>query len=498
MQKVKQLIKRPEFIVISLIIILRVLYYICLDYTLTPDSYEYIARDGFAWLHGAVDRYRLPVYPMIIDVCKYVSESHYTLLLCLFQFIVSLFSVIVLYWTIRKITEKKWICLFVTFIYGTLLAVAGWDKTLLTESLSLSLTVFVLFGIVSFIKEHRYSHVIITTICLLIGCFLRAVFVIYLGLFFGFLILTVIFPSVGTKDPSRKRNVKCALITSIPIVLVLLYAFAFHNQFGGFTLSDSALGQQLYVVLQNDYYKESSDTELTEIADSILNNTAGSTLEKKLNKFIDSYYSNPDDPEILELKEYMLTLCDNRLSEEIEANLEELIYEEYQNHYKCSFANSIYLARLYIMENYDRSRVEQFVDESKSNHLKQNLIRIPLNVLDSYSCYLTTKSSPRSLSILSALFNNSLFFINITVVHSLIVSVVELLAFVVIRIKKKKTEWIRLGLGALILSTILLSIFGTNGDFARTAITCLPCMFAAVALHIDWFSARIIQRRADR
>lgn len=455
MQKVKQFIKKPECIIISFVIVFRVVYFFCLDYCFRADSYEYIARDGFAWIHGTVDRYRLPVYPMVIDICKFISEFHYTLLLCLFQLIVSLFSIIVLYSTIKKIIDKKWICLLSTFLYGTLNAVSEWDKTLLTESLSLSLTVFVIWGIVSFLKEGKYKYVIITTICLLFGCFLRAVFVIYSGLFFGFMILCVIFPKTSTDMSStskpREKNIKCALITSIPILLVFLYAFSFNNQYGGFTLSDSALGQQLYVVLEKEYYKDSSDVEIIKAADSILNTSIDKELEATLNKYI---------------------------------------FEEYENDYNCSFTTSTYLARLYIMENYDRNRVKQFVNESKSNHLKSYLLSIPFNVFYSYSSDKNIKSSTMA-KLFSIVTDNSLFFLTFTVFHSLIISVVELLSFVVILIKKKKVEWLRLGLGVYILSTILLSIFGTNGEFARIAITALPFMFVAIAIYINCFCSKI-------
>lgn len=497
MQSFKKLIKAPEFLTLAFIALFRVVYFFCLDFHYTPDSYEYIARDGFSWLLGGIDRYRLPVYPMVIDICKLVSGSHFALLLCLLQLVVSVFSVVVLYWTLKKIIDKKWICLAITFLYGTLSAVAGWDKTLLTESFSLSLTVFIIFGIVSFLKEDKYKYVIITTLCLLVGCFLRAVFVIYLGLFFGFMLLCIIFPKKTDEGSNptkqRKKAVKHTLIAAIPLLFVFIYAFTFNNLYGGFTLSDSALGQQLHIVLQRGYYKDASDAEIKKDADEILNSTANSLLEKNLNSLLSEFYKNSDEHEITKIKEQMLSAYDGKLDKELESDLNNYIYEIYKNDFDCSFTNPTYLARIYILENYDRDRVVQFVNQSKMSNLKNYLVKIPFNILGSYSSANTVKSSSLP-ALLSNISNNSLFFVTLTVLHSFVISVIELLSFIVILIKKKKADWLKLGLGTFILATILLSIIGTNGEFARTAITALPFTFVALATYANGLCSRIIDK----
>jgi len=96
--------------------------------------------------------------------------------------------------------------------------------------------------------------------------------------------------------------------------------------------------------------------------------------------------------------------------------------------------------------------------------------------------------------LLSIISNNSLFFVTLTVLHSFVISVIELLSFIVILIKKKKADWLKLGLGTFILATILLSITGTNGEFARTAITALPFTFVALATYANGLCSRIIDK----
>jgi len=75
----KHIKKFPELLVLSFLFIFRIVYFFSLTYTLTPDSYEYIAVDGFAWLQGSVDRYRLPVYSMLIDICQFISKNHFVI-----------------------------------------------------------------------------------------------------------------------------------------------------------------------------------------------------------------------------------------------------------------------------------------------------------------------------------------------------------------------------------------------------------------------------------
>lgn len=501
MYKVKQFLKKPECIVLSLLLVFRVIYFYSLDYHFSPDSYDYIARDGFAWLQGTVDRYRLPVYPMLIDICKYISDTYYALLICAVQLIASLISIIVLYFATKKISSKKWICIATTFLYATLNATAGWDKTLLTESLSLSLTVFIIFGIISYIEAPKYRYVIMTTICLLVGCFLRAVFVIYAGLFFGFMVIVSIWPDKSLKAVNRLTqrltNIKCASVAAIPVVLVLIYAFIFNYQYGGFTISDSGLGQQLYIVLENDYYEYSSDSEIKGIADAIVSLPAESFLEAKANEFFEELYNDADlnNDNIQQMKNHLLTSA-NKLDVQLEQSLERYIYEEYQNDYNCSFTSPEYLARLYIMENFDRSRVKEFVNEAKHNNLKSYLGSMLCRISESYSSYNSVEDTHIANPI-SWITDNAVSFLSLNIFHSLLIAFAEFISYITILIKKKKSVWIRLGLGIYILLTVLLSLFGTNAEFARTAITCVPFMFVALSMYAECFVNLVTVQRCD-
>lgn len=499
---IKRLRSNPEWLIIALIFLFRVVFFWTLEYAMTPDSWDYLARDGFAWLRGSVDRYRLPVYPMLIDVCKWLSEDHYQLLVCTIQLLISLFSVVVLYWTIKKLVERRWICLLMTFLYGTLNAVSGWDKTLLTESLSLSLSVFIIYGIVSYIQDKKYRYVWITSGCLLVGCFLRAVFAIYAGLFLGFLLLITIFPDRGAETAptikQRMGSLKSALIALLPVVIVLAYAGIFYVQYGAFTLSDSALGQQLSIVLENGNYEDSSDEEIKEIAGTILTSTPHSKVTKNLNDFLAEFYENSDvrDVDMQKLKDQMLSMVDNMLDPSIEEALDGYIFEEYQNDFDSSFTTPFYLARLYIMENYDRDRVVKFVDESNRCNVTSKILQFVYRSCESFSALCTYRSSllPDIIKVTS---DSGVFFLDISLLQSLFVAFIELIVFFSLLLHKKKADWIRLGLGTYIGATVLLSLLGTNAEFARTAQTSLPFMFVAIGLYVDWIRKVILCSKTE-
>ena len=471
----------------ALLIAFRLLYYYCLDRFMAPDSYEYIARDGFAWLRGAVDRYRLPLYPLLIDFFRILDQDRYLDLLTLFQLGVSLLSLGALWAALRKLTERTWLSLLGTLLYGTLNAVSGWDKTVLTESLSLSLTVFVLWGLVSWLRDRRTVHALLTALFLLAGCLLRAVFAIYAGLFFGFFLLQLCFPGAKEDRPQRRRlrlaAAKGALAAAVPVLLVLLYALAFQARWGAFTLSDSGLGQQLYLVLAEGYYEDSEDAELAETASAILNSRADSESEELLNSFFYNFYRGSviSPAEKQRLKEDLLSRYAARLDPAYEEALEEYIREEYENDYDCSFTSPTYLTRLYLMENYDRARLVRFADEAKARHRAAYLAGLVYHAFEAFTSRNSLKEGNLP-TLVSGLAEYGLFFLRFSLVHALLAALIEGLVFLRALFRRRRAEWLRLGLCALIGSTALLSILGTCGSYARTAITLLPFLFAALAL----------------
>ena len=446
-------------LVLVLLFLHRILLFFSLDIMYTYDSYEYIIRNGFDCFCGKVDRYRLPVYPMLIDVFQGIFNKKANIALCVFQLLISLLSIFVFYLIAKKVTNNKIVSMVITCIYSTIESISGWDKTILTESISLSLTVFILYGMISYLLENKVRFAVLTSVLLVVGCFLRAVFVIYAGLFFGALILLFIFSLFDKTEHNRpkKKSLLSIGIASFPVLLVLLYAYSFYLQFGSFTISDSYLGQQLVIVLQTDMYKDSSNKEITRIADDIINSKLSAEACEG----------------------------DRILDPEIESRIQTILNEKTGLNYDMKIIDNYILAGTYILDTYSRKDVQHFVDSSMKNHRMLNIQRMISKSFETYSAENYQKVAyERNTELLYALLNNTISILIFNVLHSFVVSLVEIITFIYYFRKRKEANWIRLGLGVFILSTVVLSLAGTNSEYARTAITALPFMFIAFAFYL--------------
>lgn len=448
--------------ILVLLFLHRILLFYSLDVKYTFDSLEYISRSGFDCFFGKVDRYRLPVYPMIIDIFQRVFVHKTDLAICIFQLIVSLVSIVVLYLTVKKVTKNKAVSLIITCLYSTLNAVSGWDKALLTESLSMSLTVFILYGLIFFLLETKVRYAVLASVMLVIGCFLRAIFVIYAGMFFGALILILVIALLSKKheiDKSFKKNYILSIGAAfVPVILSLVYAFCFYTQFGSFTMSDSYLGQQLYIVLKFDMYKDCTNNAITQIADEITSSKLPDLAEEG----------------------------DKIMAPELEAELHSIVDTTTAVEYDLNSVDNFSLGRFYIMDKFSREDVKDFVDVSMKNHRLLNIQRMISNSVDVYSTdrYIHI-GYDRNTEVLYTFLNDFFSVVNFTVLHTLSVSIAEIYIFFNNLRKKKVTDWIRLGLGGFMLSTVMLSLIGTNDEYSRTAITALPVMFIALSIYLN-------------
>ena len=506
LDKIKKICKpilKAEVIILAIVIFTKIIYSFCLDFNCMPDSYEYIARNGFDIFSGVIDRYRLPVYPMLIDVCSHLFGDNYLSALCYLQLILSSVSVVLLYMTMQRLTEHRFVSLTITVLYGLCNAVIGWDKTILTESLSISFSVIIVWGMVLYLKKNSKKAIVITIIVVTIGCFLRAVFAIYAGLILGFLILRFIFPGKNLEKSAikvqRLSDFKCSAVAVVSVILLMLYAGGFYQQYGAFTLSDSGLGQQVALVLENDYHLDSQDEEIKTIAEMFLTVASDEGVSASIDSSIDNIYKkSPLTEESKEaLAEVMFEYYDPSfiLSEYYEQEMNTYFSNLYQSDYTCNDAGSVYMARCYIMNNFSRERINAFVSECKRNNFKDYILST-FYVNEEFTSYQIVLSSGIAKTLKSFL-DSTILFIHITLIQGMIIGFFELVIFVIILIRKKFADWVHLGLAGFILSTGLLALIGTNAEFARTSITMIPFMFISVGLWINLLYTKFICKNKD-
>jgi len=239
------------------ILIFKCIFFLSCNILQTPDSLEYIGMNGFDIFRLHLNEYRVPVYPLIIEIFERLLGQNGLLIVCMLQLVVSFISSIYLFKILNMFSKKKYISLFITAIYSCSLMITGWEKSIITESFALALTIFLIYNILNYLKFKRIIFAINLSIITTIGTLLRPTYLLYACIIFGFFILQFIF-----LKKEREIAIKSSLISFLPIVLINVYTFLFYQQFQQVSLTNSLLGQQVEVMIETGLYKLSNDDEI--------------------------------------------------------------------------------------------------------------------------------------------------------------------------------------------------------------------------------------------
>lgn len=265
MKNIKSFIKKhkAEVIVFSIIIFARLIMLIFMNIAISDDSYDYTGINGFDIFILKLNEWRVPIYPLIIDIFEYIVGEFALPAVCLLQFAVSILSSVYLYKAFRFFSNKKYINLAFVAAYSLNGAIWGWDKTILTESLALSLTVFIIYNLIKYLKFPNIKSATIITCMVTVGALLRPVTAVFIPIIIGFFLLRSIFVK-----KERKVAVKSFFISSVSAILIICYAIVFYYQFGVFSLSNTYLTQQINAVsIKTDLYKYIENEDIVKIID---------------------------------------------------------------------------------------------------------------------------------------------------------------------------------------------------------------------------------------
>ena len=247
---------KVEIIVFLLIFIIRAILFLNLQIFTSPDSTEYLTMDYFGIFLLKPHEYRLPLYSMLINIFDTITPYHCIDLLCSFQFLISIISVFYLYKILGFIEHNKKINLIIVFIYAISNCIYSWDKTVLTESLSLSLTIFITYNFVTYIKTKKYSSLFYVLLFETLGIFLKPV------------MATLIFATIIFFAINFRTYIKSLLLTFVPCLIVLLYATIFYFNYGVFSISNSHLVNNLDIfVNKTNFYQLGFNKDMIDIID---------------------------------------------------------------------------------------------------------------------------------------------------------------------------------------------------------------------------------------
>lgn len=146
--------KQLYLAVFFLIILFRGANYIGLEYpVLYPDSTGYISLNwDYLRTHLVTNTGQPLLYPLLIAICK-VFGTHYLDVVVGIQMLLSLSALFAFAYVLQVLGLRLYLRLVLLLCYGASPAICGWDGCILTESLSLSGTVWFVFFITRYIKR---------------------------------------------------------------------------------------------------------------------------------------------------------------------------------------------------------------------------------------------------------------------------------------------------------------------------------------------------------
>ncbi len=409
--------KRRNFICTCLVITIIGYFYRhnLLSNILYPDSKSYVEFNFNKLLHFHLDG-RTPIYPIIIRIMYILFSENYFSFVCIFQYIFWFISLIYLYKLLYLLIKNYKLASIFTILYALSPAIITWNNILLTESIALSGTMMFIYYIINYIKTNKLSSGIAAVVISFLLMFERPTAIILVL----FLVIFWLFRFLLEKN-HLKNDLKCFVFSIISIILLLIYAILFYRDFGIYSISDRAVKQDLYVNIEQEYYKSSNNPQFI----------------KNVEKALDENGHNV-------------------------TNATWVVYLQYS------------LKDLKEINSYCRTK-------NLDKYLLYILDLIKTNSKVKFEGYTYYTVNPDNLWLHDTM---PLLFNIITFAHAYIAILIELILLIYRWIKNKKVPWLDCGLFAFPLVIIMSSFIGTNAEFMRTAICCVPFTYISYVLLI--------------
>jgi hypothetical protein len=431
-----------------IILLVRVIFYsILTPYFLTPDSYSYIGINSMQFLSFRLDEVRVPLYPIIIDLIRLVfGVEYYINAIVALQIIVSFMSVVVFYKILNLVVNKKSIAILMTILYGCAPSIMGWDKTILTESLALSGTVFFIYLMISYTKKPSVKQGLGSSILALFLTLLRPTFLIILLICIAFWVVRYLLIK-----GQRNLTGKCLISSIVSLLIIFVYASLFHSQFGVFSLSNTLLGQEVFTIVQKGYYKNSQDKEVIRLIDEKIIEDKGEFIQaigivyekyssrEALTNFIRDSKHNSKNKYVRDKVETVIRLAD------------------------IKFPNNAWYSF-----NLNEPGFHQDIKGNTYYKIEGNLNQ-------------TIEALIRGIAPA------------ITFAHVYLIIIIETILMIFLWYKNKTAPWVHMGILSIVSATLLSAIMGTFAEWGRTAICVLPYCYMVITMYIEY----IIQGKVE-
>lgn len=365
------------------------------------------------------------------------------------QIIVSYISVLFFYDILNKVLKKSKISYIVTFLYGISPSVIGWDKIILTESLALSGTVFFIWLLIKYLEKPSFVYGVWINILIAALVFLRPTFLV------NYCIVVVFWSIRYFMYSNEKRILIKNLIGAFGVGLFVIgYCAKFNEQYGIFTLSATKAQQDCITIVQHSLWNDVKNLNETDV------NILKTILEN--NSLDDERGCIKAAGEVLgsfDLKE--IAVFNNKVKKT----------REYFKHKCWTF---------FLLADIDLSNNVWYGTNIYTSNVLYNEDQIPL-----YSVH--NSMTMRKVVNIWRRLNPTIRFI-----HIYLICVIELV-IIVKNLLKRKDTWVHLGIAGFLLSISLTSIWGTCGEWGRTAICVLPYAYLAIAIYMQFLIEKIVK-----
>lgn len=424
--------KNKVQIVIFIITIFQLFYYTGCDYI----GIEHADTISYAYHSFAIADIgaRPPIYPLLIAACRMAfGQNRCYAAVCLFQIVLSTISMILFYYTTKRVCSNKNIALLITLFYGCNPAPLEWNISVMTESLSMSITVIFLYFVVKYIVEDDITSGIFASVVSLIAMFIKPTLVVYCGVCFAMIVLQFFF-----RKEMRKTLFRVAVANFCCIAVVVGYSGLMYKYNGTFSVSNLGPRHSLAVCLADGNYKNYHDADLVEQIQDIYEQSGK------------DFASHTVTTEIMNL------FGEDTIS---------------RHNGTVSFVKEC--------NSYNKTARYEFVIDNVIGSIKN----------EGYTLgWLYYKNANIIVNIMSGIQKYVFGIIENRLAWLFVIPLITLISTILLWIKNKECPWIHLGITGMLCVIIVSNYMGSYDSFYRLTVYALPVMYLGVGAVVDqWF-----------
>lgn len=230
---------------------------VCFEpYYYQPDSGTYLSLSSLDFAH------RCPGYPLLISLLALlVGEGRAELFpaIVVFQSIAGVGAAALFFYSLRLILGHERLAVVFSLFYALLPQLISWERTILTESLAVDMTVLLIFLLSGCLREPKPTKCLVLGLYAILPIFTRPSFLILLP---G---LAVIFAAMWLSDRNLRASAFAGL-TGTALALLCVTGYIGMNGYlsGKFTFSDVFNNNQLAMLIYNKLYHNPQYPEITD------------------------------------------------------------------------------------------------------------------------------------------------------------------------------------------------------------------------------------------